>query len=152
MTGLRVLLGRAWASLSGRRDERVIEEIETHLALLADEHRRRGLSDAEARAAARRDFGGVEPARLEWIRQRRLPSLDAVAQDVRFAARRLAADRVSTAAAVGILALGVGSTVVMADMLDRLLLRPPAQSSSVGLWRILLAGSIGSRPVHTRGR
>lgn len=146
MTGLRVLLGRVWATLAGRRDDRVREEIETHLALLADEHRRRGLSDAEARAAARRDFGGVEPARLEWIRQRRLPSLDAFAQDVRFAARRLAADRVSTAAAVGILALGVGSTVVMADMLDRLLLRPPEHVADPDRVRRVYTHIEGGRP------
>jgi hypothetical protein len=32
MTGLRVLLGRVWATLAGRRDDRVREEIDTHLA------------------------------------------------------------------------------------------------------------------------
>jgi hypothetical protein len=46
-------------------------------------------------------------------------------QDLRFAVRRLARQPVSTLAALGVLALGVGATVVMADMLDRLLLRPP---------------------------
>jgi predicted permease len=126
MTALRVLISRLRARLTRRRDDAALrEEFETHLALLEDDYRRQGLSDAEARAAARRSFGGVEQTRLDWTRQRRLPLLDATVQDIRFAGRRLLAERRTTAVAVGILALGVGSTVVMADMLDRLLLRAP---------------------------
>jgi hypothetical protein len=36
------------------------DEIEAHLDLLADDHVRRSLSLAEASAAARREFGGVD--------------------------------------------------------------------------------------------
>src|SRR5215475_9060390 len=46
-------------------------------------------------------------------------------QDVRIAFRRLTMARASTLAAIGMLAIGIGTAVVMADMLDRLLLRPP---------------------------
>ena len=104
--------------VAGRgRDDELSEEIETHLALLASEYRRQGLSDDEARLAARRSFGGVDQVRQEYREQRRLPSIDAFLQDVRYGARLLLRDRASTLAAIGLLTLGVGSTVVMADML-----------------------------------
>ena len=43
-----------------RREVELSEEIQSHLDLLANEHVRRGMPLREARAAARRDFGGVE--------------------------------------------------------------------------------------------
>ena len=43
----------------GRRDRELTEEIDTHLALAEDEYRRAGMSNDEARDAARRAFGGV---------------------------------------------------------------------------------------------
>jgi len=49
--------------------------------------------------------------------------------DLRQAARRLAATPVLSLGAIIILALGIGSAVVMADVLDRLLLRAPARVS-----------------------
>jgi len=127
VTRLRVLLSRFAAMVSGRgRDDELSEEIETHLTLLASEYRRQGMSDEEARLAARRAFGGVEQVREAYREQRRLPSIDAFLQDVRYGTRLLLRDRASTLAAIGILTLGVGSTVVMTDMLDRLLIRPPS--------------------------
>jgi putative ABC transport system permease protein len=47
--------------------------------------------------------------------------------EIRQAVRRLAATRVLSLGAILTLALGIGSAVIMADVLDRLLLRPPAQ-------------------------
>ena len=47
--------------------------------------------------------------------------------EIRQALRRLAATPLLSTGAMLILALGIGSTVVMTDVLDRLLLRPPAQ-------------------------
>ena len=131
MTRLRVLLMRLVAMIrGGRREEALSDEITLHLELLAEEYRRRGLPGDEARLAAHRAFGGVMQVRETYRRQQRLPSIDAFAQDVRFALRVLRRERTSTIAAVGLLALGVGATVVMADMLDRLLVRPPAHVSA----------------------
>jgi hypothetical protein len=48
----------------------------------------------------------------------------------RFAWRRLTRDRGQTISAVVLLALGVSATIAMADMLDRLLLRPPVGVSA----------------------
>ncbi|HEX6465253.1 MAG TPA: permease prefix domain 1-containing protein, partial [Vicinamibacterales bacterium] len=43
-----------------RAEPDLAREVTSHLALLEDEFRRRGMSEAEARLAARRAFGGVE--------------------------------------------------------------------------------------------
>jgi predicted permease len=119
-------LARLLATLSGRRREDALrEELELHLELLADDHRRRGLSDAEARLAARRDLGGVAQTREAFRDAGRLPGVDALLQDVRFAWRALARERGTTLAAIALLTVGVSSTVVLGDVLDRLLLRPP---------------------------
>ena len=117
MTRLRVLLARLLGTLSGRRrEDELREELETHLELLADEHRRRGLSDAEARLAARRELGGVAQTREAFRDTRVLPGIDALRQDVRFAWRALMRDRGTTFAAIALLTVGVSSTVVLADV------------------------------------
>jgi predicted permease len=126
MTALRVWMARLLGTLTGRRREDDLrDEIQQHLELLADEHRRRGLLEAEAWLAARREFGGVAQTRETFRDTRILPGLDALRQDVRFAWRALMRDRGTTFAAIALLTVGVSSTVVLADVLDRLLLRPP---------------------------
>ena len=108
-----------------RREDELADEIEQHLAQLAAEHERRGLSPHAARLAARREFGGVAQTREAFRDQRHWPSIEALLQDVRFATRALIKDRGTTLAAIALLTIGVGTTVVMADVLDRVLLRPP---------------------------
>jgi putative ABC transport system permease protein len=126
MTALRVWMMRLVGTVTGRRREDDLrDELDAHLELLADEHRRRGLSDAEARLAARRDLGGVAQTREAFRDTRRLPGVDALLQDLRFAVRALRRERGTTMAALALLTVGVSSTVVLADVLDRLLLRPP---------------------------
>jgi hypothetical protein len=43
----------------GRRDQDLRDELELHLELLEEERRARGEASAEARAAARRQFGNA---------------------------------------------------------------------------------------------
>jgi putative ABC transport system permease protein len=126
VTRLRVLLARLLGTLTGRRrEDELREELETHLELLADEHRRRGLSDAQARLAARRELGGIAQTREAFRDARILPGIEALRQDARFAWRALMRDRGTTFAAIALLTVGVSSTVVLGDVVDRLLLRPP---------------------------
>lgn len=90
------------------RDERLSSEIEHHLDLLAEDHKTRGLSDAEARLAARREFGGVDQTKMRYREQRGLPIVDALTQDVRFAIRVLARDRGFALTAILVLGVGLG--------------------------------------------
>jgi putative ABC transport system permease protein len=107
---LRRLLGR---STGQHGDEALRQEIDAHLALLADEYERRGLSPTEAQDAARRAFGGVEKTVASYREQRRLPILDTIAQDVRFACRVLIRDRGFAATAILVLAVGIGVNNMM---------------------------------------
>ena len=90
MTALRVFWARLRGWLRGRSgDERLQDEFNEHLALLAEDFERRGLSPDDARLAARRAFGGVTQIQESHREQRRLPLLGTVAQDLRYAARQL---------------------------------------------------------------
>jgi predicted permease len=145
MTRLRVLLARLLGTLTGRRrEDELREELETHLELLADEHRRRGLSDAQARLAARRELGGIAQTQEAFRDTRVLPGIDALRQDARFAWRALMRDRGTTLAAIALLTIGVSSTVVLADVLDRLLLRPPTHVDDPSRVRRLYSQSDGT--------
>ena len=119
MTRLRVWLSRALEVIAGRRrDDRLAEEIDTHLDLLAAEHMARGLSEDEARLAARRAFGGVEPMKEAHRDQRGMPALDSLVQDVRFAVRSLRRDPGFTVSTVAVLALGIGVNNMLFTILN----------------------------------
>jgi putative ABC transport system permease protein len=83
MTSLRVWLSRAYGLFgSRRRDADLRDEIQAHLDLLADDHVRCGMSVADVRVAARRNFGSVEQVKEVYREQRRLAFLDTLARDI----------------------------------------------------------------------
>jgi predicted permease len=98
------------------------DEIHAHLDLLTDEHVRRGMPRDEARAAARRDFGGVDQIKEQYRDQRALPFVDAVAQDLRYALRTFGKSPGFVAAVVLSLATGIGVTSVVFTALNALML------------------------------
>ena len=113
MTTLRVLIARCLGLFRKRRaDADLSEEIDTHLEALANEHARNGASPEAARAAARREFGGVELVKDTYRSQRSLPLADALGRDVLYALRQLRANRTFTIVSVGSLALGIAATTV----------------------------------------
>jgi putative ABC transport system permease protein len=93
------------------------DEIDTHLALQAEEFERRGMSPADARDAARRAFGGVDKTKADYRYQRGLPILDTLSQDVRFASRVLIRDSSFAITAVVVLAIGIGVNNMMFTMI-----------------------------------
>ena len=114
---------RGW--LLGRRAEQEFaEEVDSHLAMHADELERRGLAREDAERAARLTFGGITQVK-ETLRDRRgLPSLDAIGQDVRYALRQWRRRPAFVATAIGTLALGIGATTAIFSVVDGVLLRP----------------------------
>lgn len=125
MTTLRVFVLRLIGFVTGhRREARLAEEIEAHLRLLTQDHEKRGLAPADARAAAHRDFGGIEQVKEGCRDQRSLPLLDDLRRDIRIASRTLAANPVFAIGAMSTMALGIGATVAMFSVLDHVVLRP----------------------------
>jgi putative ABC transport system permease protein len=122
MNAVRVFMARLLALFCRRRAEADLEaEIDAHLELLADEHVRRGLQPEEARAAARRAFGGVEQIREAWQDQRRLRILETLAQDLRYGLRLVRRDPAFSIVAVLTLGLGIAATGVVFSFVSAVL-------------------------------
>lgn len=125
MTSVRVLASRLWGSLTVKtRDGALSEEIETHLALLAEEFEAHGMAPAAARLEARRQFGGIAFAKEATRDERGLPWIESIAQDARFALRQLRRHPGFAVAAIATLALGIGATTGVFRVVDMALLQP----------------------------
>lgn len=115
-------------ALVRRRDlERELDaELRFHVDRETEKYARLGVSREHASRRARIAFGGIERTKDESRDRRGTALVESIAQDVRYAARGI---RAKPAFAVGIvlaLALGIGANAAMFEVLDRLLLRPPA--------------------------
>jgi putative ABC transport system permease protein len=125
MTPMRVLLSRLVALIARRRREaELTDEIQAHLDALTEDHVRRGLSLANARAAARRDFGGIDQVKEAYRDQRTIPLVEVIGRDLRHALRSLRRSPLFTAVAVLTFALGVGATAAVFAIINSVLLRP----------------------------
>ena len=106
---MRTLLARLAELLFRRsREERLSDEIAHHLDLLVEDLKRTGMSDADARLAARKQFGGVDRIRVSHREQRGVPVIETLVQDVRFALRVLTRDRGFAVTAMVVLGVGLG--------------------------------------------
>ena len=118
---IRVWWSRVRAFVNRRDDLR--DEIDAHLALLAADFERRGLTPDEARAAARREFGGVERTKDAWRDQRGLPFLDTLAQDIRYGLRTMRRGPVFSAVVILSLALAIGANTAIFALIDAVVLK-----------------------------
>ena len=124
MTTIRELLRRL--RYLARREHflaELEEEMRLHTALRAEAMQASGMSTEQSRLEARRRFGRTtnvaEASRDMWG----LGTLDQLAQDLRFAIRRLRARPGFTAPVIAVLALGIGATTAVFSAVDAAMLR-----------------------------
>src|SRR5688572_16394051 len=109
-----------------RLDVRLDEEVRGHLDELAADYVRRGLTPGQARLAARRAFGGVDPMKEVYRDRRGIPFVETLTQDARYAVRTLAHHRWFTAVAVLSLTLGIAGTTTVFSVMNGAMLQPIA--------------------------
>ena len=130
------MLTRLRALLQRRRVARELDaELGFHLEMEIQSNVERGMSPAEARSAALRDFGGIVQTK-EAIRDVRTTTVESIWLDVRHAWRSWRARPGFGLIAAGMLGLGIGVTTAMFTLVDALILRPapfhePEQLASV---------------------
>ncbi len=121
---LRTLASRFLAPLHRRAlDRELDEELESHLDLATEEHRRRGLSAEEARTAALRSFGGVTQTREDVRLHEGFPFLENLRRDWSYALRQMRRSPGFAASVIGTLALGIAAATAMFTVVDHVLLR-----------------------------
>jgi predicted permease len=109
---------------SKRQESELNREIASHLALMEDEFRSRGLSQEAARRAARLALGGPEQAKELHREARAMGWIVDLKRDVRYALRTLANSPGFTAAVIAILAIGIGANTAMFSVLNGVVLKP----------------------------
>lgn len=111
-------------------------ELQAHLDGLTERHIANGMSPDEARAAARREFGGLEQIKERAREERRWIAFEQGLRDVRFAFRTLRKSPSFTLTAVLTLGLGIGVNAALFTLYDAVALRSMPVTDPDGLVKI----------------
>ena len=100
------------------------EEMHAHLQLLTERKIADGMEPEAARAAARREFGGLEQIKEAAREERVWLSADQFWQDLRFGARMLVRSPGFSILAILCLTLGIGTNAAVLSWIEGILVRP----------------------------
>jgi len=111
------------------------QELEAHVAMLAEENVKNGMSPEDARRAALIRVGANESTREQHREERGLPWLDTLNQDLRYTFRAMRKDLGFALFAILIVGLGIGASCTIFSVVDALLLRPlPFNDPAALVW------------------
>jgi predicted permease len=114
---------RAWRR-GARLDRELNAEVRFHIEMETENYVRQGMTAADARQRALRNFGPVEKHKEETRDARGLMWLDALVQDARYSARTFVKSRGFSAIAIVTLALGIGANTAIFSVINAAFFAP----------------------------
>src|SRR6185437_1832630 len=118
MNRVRRLLSRS------QLEQQLDAEVQFHFEQAVADSMRAGMSESEARRAARLEFGGAEQIKEECRDARGTEWLADSFEDLRLAWRGMRKSPGFAAAAIGVLALGIGGNTAIFSVVDAAFFRP----------------------------
>jgi predicted permease len=150
MSHLRRFVRRLTALFrTDRSESELAREIGAHLQLIEDKYRAQGMSDVEARQAARREFGGVEQAKERQRDARTFRPLAGASTDLKLGVRMLVKSPGLTIVGVLALAVAIGGGAAYFEFVNdwvRPTLSFPGANRLVGIVTV----DVASRTVQPR--
>ena len=132
-----VWLSRFWlrlrSTLHPQHHQELSEELQLHLRLLEEEYVAQGLTPAEARDRARREFGNPTLLQEDSHDLFSFRAVENLAQDVRHAMGEMRRASSFIALAVALLALGIGAATAAFAIVDAVMFRPLPVRAPSGL-------------------
>jgi predicted permease len=117
-------------------DAEIEAELRSHIEMAVEEAMRAGLSESEARRAARLRFGNPVTLRERTMGADAALTLEAIGRDVRYALRQLRKSPGFAVTAILTLALGIGATTAIFTLIQQVILRSLPVVKPAQLWRV----------------